>query len=116
MKTLKTLINLRPVAHMPWAPLMLAVTPVLHGCAAATPATSQRAPAPAPWLTVRSGDGPSPLQHGEIKNLDARHDDGVSSQPAMLSKVKTGDKVKFKLGKAGDWWTGGEVKNLRGLV
>jgi hypothetical protein len=34
-----------------------------------------------------------------IKNLDAGHDDGVSSQPAMLSKVKTGDEVKFKLGK-----------------
>ena len=107
MKTLKTLIIFSSV---------LAAVGTAHAgghagapmaAPAATPSTAS-APSASPMADgeIRKVDMESKkitIKHGEIKNLDMPGMTMVFQvkDPAMLSKVKAGDKVKFSAEKAG---------------
>ncbi len=97
MKTLKTL---------------LIVSALMLGSHAANAASHAGAPMAAPSSTdmsdgeIRKVDMDSKkitIKHGEIKNLDMPGMTMVFQvkDPAMLDKVKAGDKVRFKAEKAG---------------
>lgn len=92
------------------APALFAVAllsgPALAQQKAATPTTAAAAAAELSDGEVRKVDkdaGKLTLKHGDIKNLDMPGMTMVFQvkEPALLDKVKVGDKVKFRAEKAG---------------
>jgi Cu/Ag efflux protein CusF len=90
---------------------------IIAALAAASPAMGQPAPALSDGeiRKVDKGAGKVTIRHGELKNLDMPPMTMVFRvrDPAMLDKLKEGDKVKFTAGKVNGNYTVMEVEVVK---